>query len=217
MELSRTNPSEEYTWCLSNYTELHQGGKLFDGRSLKKFIRLLNGLIKTNRSETLLDYGSGQGMLYGPHFAVLTGLIDKPLADYWGVDVDLYEPGLPEHESLPDKLYDAVICTDVLEHIPESDLGWVIDEILERSSKFAFLNIATFPALKTFKDGTNVHVSVFSPNIWLDLLAQKDSKTPIYVYFDVIDDNRVAHEGFKVEGKRTMRLGPLSQEQIQYG
>jgi len=101
MELSRTNPSEEYTWCLSNYTELHQGGKLFDGRSLKKFIRLLNGLIKTNRCETLLDYGSGQGMLYGPHFAVLTGLIDKPLADYWGVDVDLYEPGLPEHESLP--------------------------------------------------------------------------------------------------------------------
>ena len=206
---------------MSNYAELHQGGKLFDGRSLKKFIRLLDGLIKSYQCETLLDYGSGQGMLYGPYFDALTDLIDKPLAEYWGVDVELYEPGLPEYEVLPDKLYDAVVCTDVLEHIPEGDLGWVIDEILERSSKFAFLNIATFPALKTFKDGTNVHVSVFEPKFWLDLLKQRNSKLaiqrPIYAYFDVIEDNRVAHEGFKIEGEDVMRLGPLNQEQIQYG
>ena len=48
MELSRTNPSEEYIACLKKYQELHEGGKLFNGRSLKNFIHIIDRLIKEN-------------------------------------------------------------------------------------------------------------------------------------------------------------------------
>jgi len=199
MNLSRVNPSPEYIWCLENYKELHEGGKLFDGRSTRRFIRLLDRLLKENDCKTLLDYGAGRGVLYGEDYGALTKLIDKPLDEYWGVEVDLYEPAL--YDALPDKSYDAVISVDVLEHIPENDLNWVIDEILDRSDKIAFFNIACFPAVKTFSDGTNVHVSVFEPDVWLEFLREKSKqhKPDIYVYFDSIKDGEVLHEGFKID------------------
>ena len=40
---------------------------------------------------------------------------DKPLHLWWGVeDLFLYDPGVPEHNKLPTKKSDLVICTDVL-------------------------------------------------------------------------------------------------------
>jgi len=199
MNLSRVNPSPEYIWCLENYKELHEGGKLFDGRSLERFIHTIDRLIKETNCKTLLDYGAGRGVLYGNNYGTLTDEIDKPLDEYWGVEVDLYEPAL--YDALPDKSYDAVISVDVLEHIPENDLNWVIDEILDRSDKIAFFNIACFPAVKTFSDGTNLHVSVFEPDVWLEFLREKSKqhKPDIYVYFDSIKDGEVLHEGFKID------------------
>jgi 2-polyprenyl-3-methyl-5-hydroxy-6-metoxy-1,4-benzoquinol methylase len=41
-----------------------------------------------------------------------------------------------------------VICTDVLEHVPEEDLDWVIREMCSLSSKTVFINVSGEPALK---------------------------------------------------------------------
>ena len=68
-----------------------------------------------------------------------------------------------------------VVCTDVLEHIPEYDLDWVIREILHHSNKVVFINVCAMKALKTFQKGKhkgrNVHVSLFSHNEWVERLA----------------------------------------------
>ena len=203
MNLSRVNPSPEYIWCLENYKELHEGGKLFDGRSLERFIHTIDRLIKETDCKTLLDYGAGRGVLYGNNYGTLTDSIDKPLDEYWGVEVDLYDPGylLDALPDFPNQGYDAVICVDVLEHIPETDLDWVIDEMLGIADKIVFLNIACFPALKTFSDGTNVHVSVFEPDVWMKFLGEKSRqhKSDIYVYFDAVEDSAVVHKAFKID------------------
>ena len=96
-----------------------------------------------------------------------------PLHNWWGIDeLQLYDPGVPEHSKLPTKKGDIVICTDVLEHIPEEDLDWIIREIFSLSNSTVFLNISCQLALKTFTTGKykgeNVHVSVFDHEWWMN-------------------------------------------------
>tara|TARA_R100000781_G_scaffold85327_1_gene52576 strand:- start:11 stop:712 length:702 start_codon:yes stop_codon:yes gene_type:complete len=218
-ELSRDNPSPKYKELLKEYVEMHQAGEgMFDGKSLTKFIYIIDGFLKTNECKTLLDYGAGKGTLYTENFKKLTDDIDEPLQEYWGLNiVDQYEPALFKHNTLPDKHYDAVICTDVLEHVPTSDLGWVVDEILERADKMAFFNIACYPALKKFLDGTNVHVSIFSPDDWLLFFLEKIDKCKnlsIYLFFDVLNEKnkKVTLEGFKIDNKP--RLIKLKEQEV---
>jgi len=118
---------------------------------------------------------------------------------------------------LPYRPYDAIICTDVLEHVPESDLGWVVDELIERADKMLFLNIACYPALKTFADGSNVHISVFHPNTWIDFFCDRIKGRPlsIYLFFDVMNESNkaVTLEGFKIDNKP--RVIQLKEQEVE--
>ena len=40
---------------------------------------------------------------------------------------------------MPSKKCDITICIDVLEHIPEEDINWVLEKIMTLSKKFIFL------------------------------------------------------------------------------
>jgi hypothetical protein len=83
---------------------------------------------------------------------------------------------------LPSKKCDLVICTDVLEHIPEDDLDWLIREICSLANTTVFLNVSCQLAKKTCTSGKykgeNVHVSVFDHPWWLNKIKtiHKDYK-----------------------------------------
>jgi hypothetical protein len=219
-KLSRKKPSKKYKELLNEYVEMHSSGKgMFDGKSLVKFIDIIHGFLQSNDCKTLLDYGAGKGTLYTKDYAKLVPELGKPLLKYWDLNiVDRYEPALPEFNKLPDKHYDAVICTDVLEHIPDTDIGWVVDEILDRADKIAFFNIACYPARKTFKDGTNVHISIYDPRAWVEFFVEKIKKyndTSIYLFFDVMTENHktITLEGFKIDHRP--RVIQLKQQEVE--
>ena len=99
--------------------------------------------------------------------------IRRPIQELCNLDsFDLYDPAYPKYNKLYNKKYDIVICTDVMEHIAEQDIDYVLTEILSHSKKTVFLNISCQPALKHFKEGKfkgqNVHVSVFDGHWWSD-------------------------------------------------
>jgi SAM-dependent methyltransferase len=202
--LHRKNPSDKYKELLDEYRRLHcQSKDMFNGRSLVKFVDIIKSFLENRESKTLLDYGCGKGFLYTNKFHTVTDEIDRPLPELWQLeDYYLFDPGYPEHEKLPSGKFDAVICTDVLEHLPETDLMWIIDEILSYANKMVFINVACLKALKTLSTGENAHISIFHYYDWLELMAARlmhFKHLSLYVFFDMYDgNNKVVEKGFKM-------------------
>ena len=165
-------PSEDYYELLDSYKELHKEEGKFRGISLVPLVPTLINVIKENNSKTLLDYGCGKAIPYSKKECKSIGL-KKPVQELCNLDsFDLYDPAYPKYNKLSKKKYDIVVCTDVMEHIAEQDIDWVLKDILSHSKKTVFLNISCQPALKHFKKGKfkgqNVHVSVFHGTWWSD-------------------------------------------------
>ena len=165
-------PSEDYYELLDSYKELHKEEGKFRGISLVPLVPTLINVIKENNCKTLLDYGCGKAIPYSKKECKSIGL-KKPVQELCNLDsFDLYDPAYPKYNKLSKKKYDIVVCTDVMEHIAEQDIDWVLKDILSHSKKTVFLNISCQPALKHFKEGKfkgqNVHVSVFHGTWWSD-------------------------------------------------
>ena len=63
-----------------------------------------------------------------------------------------YDPAVPQFEKKPfyeeSRKFDLVICIDVLEHIPQSDLPRIIKEIFDYSDKYVFATAAVKEAVR---------------------------------------------------------------------
>ena len=163
-------PSQEYHDLIDSYKVLHQEEGKFKGISLVPLVPTLMSLVKENNCKTLLDYGCGKAIPYDKNRCKEVDL-RHPIQKLCNLkSFDLYDPAYEKYATLPDKKYDIVVCTDVLEHIAEQDIDYVLTEILSHSKKIVFLNISCQPALKHFKEGKfkgkNVHISVFDPSWW---------------------------------------------------
>ena len=197
---NREQPSQDYVDLLTEYKELHKDTKYFNGICLITHLNTVTHIMLKEGAKSLLDYGCGKALLYDDEKYKNMKLnkkgqtLPKPLQKLWQLDYHaLYDPAYPKHSKLPKGKYDAVICTDVIEHVDEKDADWILEEIFSYSRKFVLLTIACYKALKTFKDGRNVHVNVKTPEYWKEKLLQLHAKHPhlnIHYSLDVIEDEK---------------------------
>lgn len=180
MTYSRTNPSPRYSELVRFYQQMHAEGTqssgqpvaakdTFTGMSLLPHVGMIKSLIDKFGARSVLDYGAGKASFYtAPMFPSAEGGGKVDIRTYWGVDeVRLYDPGYEPLSKLPlGERFDAVICTDVMEHIPEEDMDWVIDELYGFANRMVYACIATYPAGKTFPNGENVHVTLKDAQWW---------------------------------------------------
>jgi hypothetical protein len=177
---SRTEPSERYRELLSMYTTVHDEGlpnqnipaaQAFSGGSLKRQMPLIRGLIQATGAKSVLDYGSGKGGAYRTRDFLLKGQPVTSVQDYWGVErIVCYDPAYTPYSTLPEGEFDGVICVDVLEHLPEQDLPWVLEEQFRYARKFVFGNIASYPADKILPNGENAHCTIQPLEWWRDTI-----------------------------------------------
>jgi len=197
---TRDNPSPRYIELLSLYKQLHVEGikekgllpeNTFPGQSLPPQAIKIKRLIDISKAETILDYGAGKGLQYGPMKIQLDGRPTnfESILEFWKVKiVHCYDPGYSPFSTLPDQQFDGVISTDVLEHCPEEDIYWVINEIFRFSIKFVFANIACYPALKTLPNGENAHCTIKPINWWQAIIEEISECFPNVMYeFFVVD------------------------------
>ena len=166
----RRSPSPRYRELVDLYRRMHtEKDRVFAGLSLLLYVDAIKALIDEYDARTLLDYGSGKGRQYLALEGALprTGQVISSVPDFWGVPPPTcYDPGYPPLSALPAGHFDGVICTDVLEHCPEDDLGWIIEELFGYARQFLFVSIACQPAVKRLPNGENAHCTVRPPSWW---------------------------------------------------
>lgn len=181
---TRENPSPEYRAMVEMYATLHEQGadkaegedhrppeQTFAGKMLVSHAPTIKGLIERTGSKSLLDYGAGKGRSYERKDFEIAGTRTPSLQAYWGLDrIRCYDPGYEPFSELPTECFDAVISTDVLEHITEPDLPWVLDEMFGFARCFVFANIACYPAKKNLPNGQNAHCTVRPPDWWRGMI-----------------------------------------------
>ncbi len=169
--------SKEYYSLINEYKHAHKIGikkndfhisenMTFDGKSLAPWVIHIKKIIDVTSSTSILDYGCGKAKLYKNEFK-LSDRSYNGLKDYWNIkELKLFDPGVEEYEKYPNRKYDGVVCTDVLEHISKSDLEIVIKDIFNFSDKFVFFVISTVFDKKVLSDGRNVHQTVENEEWW---------------------------------------------------
>jgi hypothetical protein len=175
MNYSRQSPSPRYQELLGMYMTMHVEGEssvkpaaaTFPGHSLPAHAGRIKALLNHCGSRTLLDYGSGKGNQYRPtHVTTTDGLVFNSIPEFWGVTVRCYDPAYQPFSTYPAEQFDAVISTDVLEHCPEDDVAWIIDEMFSLARHFVYANIACYPAKKHLPNGENAHSTIKPPEWW---------------------------------------------------
>lgn len=181
MNYSRTNPSARYLELQRLYRTMHDQGEqflgippeeTFPGKSLSPQLGRIKRLIDRTQAQVILDYGSGKGKQYEPRLIKDDSGNQWPsVIDFWDVDeIVCYDPCYPPFSALPKGTFDGVISTDVLEHCPEADIPWIVEEIFSYATRFAFANVACYPASKRLPNGENAHCTIKPVEWWSDLI-----------------------------------------------
>jgi SAM-dependent methyltransferase len=146
---------------LDEYRRLHGEGK-FPGRSMLQYVPQIADLVAKYKSKTILDYGCGEGRQWSHERAQNVIGCDIPT---------LYDPGTAAWSARPSGKFDGVICTDVMEHVPEEELQDVVEDIADFAEQWAFISVCCRPSkLMRFQDGTNIHVTIHPFSWWKEFM-----------------------------------------------
>lgn len=143
-------------WVERHRAEHAANPRAFTGGELWAYRGLVREFCEGLGAKSLLDYGCGKGV----------GWLRDGLREFLGLErVALWDPAYPMFAERPAGKFDVVVCTDVIEHVPEGDVPGVLADIAGYAEKGVFLSICCRPSRGLFRDGTNPHATV-KPREW---------------------------------------------------
>ncbi len=210
LAFTRENPSKRHEELGKLYVNLHReaerrgaaGDNIFGGGNLFQHIDTIRADLKGTGSKSLLDYGSGRANAHKQRPIDLpSGESAENLKVYWGLDrITCYDPFFSPLSKLPSERFDAVICTDVLQHCSEDDLDWVLTDIFDYAKRYVFITLACFPAKAKLENGDNYHVTAKPPEWWKPRIfaaAVGRSGLLYRVIFHVAKEGRIVNEEWR--------------------
>lgn len=163
------------TNLLKEYRDMAALGGNFRGFSLLQHAKEIGKVIARHQATTILDYGSGAGDAYrAPH----------KVHEVWGLlktRITLYDPSFKHIDAPVRGKYSGVICSDVLEHVPEPQVDAFIDTLFSHATEFVWASVCCRPAKKFFADGTNMHVTLHPIEWWRDKFAERCEGQTFYL------------------------------------
>lgn len=174
--MNNTKFSQDYNKLINEYKKLHSNGigKLsskdtFAGTSLSNWVLTIRKILSENFCRSIIDFGCGKAGLYQREIT-LDGVVYSDLSHFWNCNkIYLYDPAVEEYSKYPSEKADAVICTDVLEHIPPQDIEIFIESLYRLASKILFIVVSTRPASKFFENGQNIHLTIKTEENWKEI------------------------------------------------
>jgi len=190
----RANPSRRYRELIACCSDLHargsgtpgqSAGQTFPGQVLPRHVGSVARLVEAAGARTVLDYGAGKA---GAYQALPDQPPESPVKGMpaWGEDmrVTVYDPAFPPYSELPEDRFDGVICTDVLEHIAEQDIPWILQELFAHAKAFVYASVACYPAKKVLPNGENAHVCQ-KPPAWWDAQFRTAARAHPHVHWEL--------------------------------
>jgi hypothetical protein len=171
-------PSQEYYDAVANGTHFQETESAWAGADSKNYIEQIQCLQKHHKAKTLLDYGCGKGHQYtqkSPPFDQRCGFNNA----------FLYDPCVSYYSKPPrsNRKFDAIICLQVIRHIPDQDIQW-LKELFERTAK-KFVLIGEFdPTFKQKpKKVTNTDSESRTIDFYQEAFADWDSPAELYFHW----------------------------------
>jgi len=144
----------------------------------KKIYGALLKLILKGKFKRVLDVGCGVGqgvaMMRNKGIDAYGIDISEKIDRYWKEgNIDKFcQVACADKIPFPDNHFDLIVCTEVMEHVPENAVRDVLKEIQRVGTHF-FLTIALSRALhKMPYDGSEPHICVKSPAWWKDVFSE---------------------------------------------
>jgi len=160
-------PNKEYYYYVEQYKKLYDkgyGNHVGISPTVGKK-DTIGSFIKNANCKKMLDYGCGSGKQYSKLN------LDKE----WGIEnVICYDPAIEKYSNKPeyDIDVDVILCIDVLEHIPESSVDYVLEDIFKYNSKLLIYNVSHIRAIAILPNGENCHITIKDSTWWDNKIEQ---------------------------------------------
>jgi len=137
--------SNHYDLTVAAHNQFHVNHpKKWVGDSTVHYKDQIKELVDKYQAHSLLDYGCGKALHYtrDPVLNFGTEEHHKTFDEFLGVqEVYKYDPCVPEFSILPPagKKFDAVILIQCISLVPDDDIPWVKQLLMEHTGKFCFI------------------------------------------------------------------------------
>jgi len=115
--------------------------------------------------QSVLDFGAGKGSLE----SFIVERLERK------VEWTNYDPGIPGIDQIPQKQFDLVVSTDVLEHVEPRRIYDTLVQLAILTGKVLYSDIACYPTGKVFGEGPykgqDMHLIVEDPSWWRQQFA----------------------------------------------
>ena len=152
-------------------TQLHGPGTRWGTTGARNFGAYIVRFLEQRRGQinTVLDFGAGKCTM---EKYVLETVIDCPKVKWTNYDPGIVGRGVLNE--LPDRQFDLIISSDVMEHIEPELLDETIAWQKAHADKALFHHIACDPANNILPDGRNAHLITENLDWWLPKFEDKN-------------------------------------------
>lgn len=143
----------DYHDHIGAYKEIHSS-KYYGASATELYLQAVAGVVKELKPASIIDYGCGRSDL---------------VAHFWldgARKIARYDPAISAFSLMPSDVFDLVLATDVMEHIPMASVDRILTEIRVRG-KVALFTISLKLARAKLPDGRNSHVTILKADEWV--------------------------------------------------
>ena len=174
-------PGDNFQYYIDQYKIMHAEGytEFYQISPSYTSKHQIKEMLDTHGVKHLLDYGISSGTQY----------TKGKLHEYLGLESFTgYDPAVEQYSKRPEGKFEGVLCYDVLEHVPESSLDYVIKDIFSFAEKMVMFKMGLALATAKLPNGDNAHVTVKPLEWWREKIKQhKPDGMPVYVHFQLLE------------------------------